>query len=120
MIYSKSTRLFYGAFIMRNRVKVEIGGEQYIIVAEDSEDYIRGIAFDVNERMNKIFSVGSTSWLSAAVLTAVNLADEYKKLSAASDNMRVQMKSYLDDAQRLRNELNELKQELAKLNKDKK
>lgn len=104
---------------MRNRVKVEIGGEQYVIVAADSEDYIRGIALDVNERMTKIFSAGQTSWLSAAVLTAVNLADEYKKISASADNMRAQMKSYLDDAQRLRNELNDLRQEVAKLKEKK-
>lgn len=102
---------------MKNRVKVEIGGEQYVIVAEDSEDYIRGVALNVDERMKEIFSHGQTSWMTAAVLTAVNLADEYQKSVAAADNMREQMKNYLDDAQRLRSELNELKKELAKQKK---
>ena len=103
---------------MKNRVKVTIGGDPYTIVAEDNENYIRTVAQMVDDKMNGILTSPSISVLAAAVLTAVNFADEYQKAVEAADNMRAQMKSYLEDASRLRAELNDARREIARLGGD--
>jgi len=100
---------------MKNRVKVVIGGESYTIVSEDEESYILQTAAGVDERMHAFLEASPVSALQAAVLTAMNYADDCKKAEDAADNMRAQMKSYLEDASRLRAELNDLRREMARL-----
>ena len=52
--------------------------------------------------------------LLAAVLAAVNLADELLKNQAAAENLRRQVKNYLDEATQAKNEASELKRQLFK------
>ena len=51
----------------------------------------------------------------AAVLAAANIADELFKEREASEGLRRQLKQYLDEASRAKNEASELKRELFKL-----
>ena len=50
----------------------------------------------------------------AAVLAAVNLADELLKSEQTAENLRRQVKSYLDEAAQAKNEASELKRQLYK------
>ena len=50
----------------------------------------------------------------AAVLAAVNLTDELLKSQDAAENLRRQVKSYLDEAAQAKNEASELKRQLYK------
>ena len=54
------------------------------------------------------------------VLTAVNIADEYFKEVEASENLRRQLKEYLEEATKLKMELSEAKREIFKLQNQKK
>ena len=61
-----------------NRVKVRIYGQEYTIAGERDEETIRKIADHVNERMRQLGRSYSTSGqVTLAVLTAINIADEY-------------------------------------------
>ena len=60
------------------------------------------------------------SLVDGAVLTAVNIADEYFKEVEASENLRRQLKEYLEEATKLKMELSEAKREIFKLQNQKK
>ena len=51
----------------------------------------------------------------AAVLTALNIADQYFKEMDANENLRRQIKENLEEANRLKLELSEAKREIFKL-----
>ena len=52
--------------------------------------------------------------LSTLGLTAVNLADELLKAQEAAENLRRQLKTYLDEASQAKAEASELKRQLFK------
>ena len=58
--------------------------------------------------------------MDAAVLAAVNMADEMLKQQLSTENLRRQLKGYLDDANKAKSELSECKRELFKLQQQKK
>ena len=100
---------------MKNRVAVTIAGETYTILSEDSEEYVKSAAELVDSKIAEVSSNIPVSQITATVLAALSIADDSLKAAISADNMRAQMKSYLEDASRLRTELNEARRELAKL-----
>ena len=58
---------------------------------------------------------GRLSQADAAVLAAMNIADQYFKEQEASENLRRQVKEGLEEASRLKAELSEAKREIFKL-----
>ncbi|MGI6737449.1 MAG: cell division protein ZapA [Anaerovoracaceae bacterium] len=64
-----------------NKVNVSIYGQEYTIVGEKSPEYIAKIAAHVDSRMNEIAEgIDGGPVSSLAVLSAVNIADEYFEL----------------------------------------
>ena len=51
----------------------------------------------------------------AAVLAAVNIADELLKSQAAAEHLRAQLKGYLDEASQAKSEVSELRREVFRL-----
>lgn len=100
---------------MANKVTVTINGTDYTLMSEDSPAYMQKVAALVDEKMSDITSVGRVSRMDAAVLAAANLADELLKQQAAAENLRRQLKGYLDDASKAKAELGDCKRELLKL-----
>lgn len=100
---------------MANKITVTINGTDYTLMSEDSPAYMQKVAALVDEKMNDITSTGRVSRMDAAVLTATNLADELLKQQSAAENLRRQLKGYLDDASKAKAELGECKRELLKL-----
>lgn len=71
-----------------SRVEVEIYGERYVLRGERPPDYIRLIAQEVDRRVRDICSRHSRIPVTtAAVLAAVNLADELKRLQENYDGL---------------------------------
>jgi cell division protein ZapA len=66
---------------IRNRLTVEIYGQHYRLVGKDSDQHIKKVARYVDDTM-KEFSQGNPrlDTTKLAVLSAVNIADEYFKL----------------------------------------
>ncbi len=68
----------------------------------------------VDEKMTQLQEGAHVSRIDAAVLTAVNLADELLKAQEAAENLRRQLKTYLDEASQAKAEASELKRQLFK------
>ena len=66
----------------KNRVEVMIGGVNYALVSEDETEYIKKVASLVDKKMREIGSMQSSlNNTKKAVLTAVNIADDFLKRS---------------------------------------
>ena len=83
--------------------------------AEETPSYMQKVAAMVDGRMNEILQSTHVSRTDAAVLAAVNIADEYLKSQGTAENLRAQLKGYLDDATKAKNEASELKREVFRL-----
>ena len=104
---------------MKNRITVSIVGRDYTIVAEEAESYIRKVAAHVDQKMDEIMKESHASLVDAAVLAAMNTSDEYYKAMEAAENLRNQLKDYLDEATRAKQELSEARREVFRLQQEK-
>lgn len=100
---------------MSNRVVITISGEEYTFVAEESASYMQRVGAYVSEKMDEVLSSAKVGRTDAAVLTAANIADELFKAQAASEQLRSQIKGYLDEAGKAQAEVSELKREIFRL-----
>ena len=100
---------------MENRITVNICGTDYTMMAEESPSYMQKVAALVDARMGEIMASGRISRIDAAVLAATNIADELLKQQSSTENLRSQLKGYLDEANRAKSELSECKREIFKL-----
>ena len=100
---------------MANRITVSICGGDYTLLAKENPSYMQKVAALVDGKMSEIMASGRVSRTDAAVLAAANLADELLKQQASTESLRSQLKGYLDDANKAKNELSECKREVIKL-----
>ncbi len=100
---------------MENRITVSICGTDYTFTAAESPAYMQKVAALVDAKMEEIMASGRISRMDAAVLAAANIADEMFKQQGSTENLRSQLKGYLDEANRAKAELSECKREIFKL-----
>ena len=100
---------------MDHRVTVTICGNEYTFLAEEDSAYVEKVAAYVDQRMTDILESTKAGRTDAAVLTAANIADELFKAQEIAENLRFQLKEYLDEASKSKNEISELKREIFKL-----
>ena len=100
---------------MKKRVTVSIAGSEYRLVGAEDEEYTRKVASHVDAKINEVMQAANVSMVEAAVLASINIADEYYKVLDTADNLRAQLKDYLEDSSRMKAELAELKRELGRL-----
>lgn len=100
---------------MANKITVTISGTEYTLMSEDAPSYMRRLAEMVDGKMEDFMGSGRVSRMDAAVLAAVNFADELLKQQSSAESLRAQLKGYLDDANKAKSELSEAKRQIVKL-----
>ncbi len=76
----------------RNKVEVKIRGRFFTITANEPEGIFIKYARMLTEKMDEILQMNSRlSTDMAALLTAINISDEYYKSHVAEDNLREQI-----------------------------
>ena len=100
---------------MANRVVISICGEEYTFIADESAAYMQRVGSYVSEKMEEVLNSAKVGRTDAAILTAANIAEELFKAQAASEQLRSQIKGYLDEAGRAQSEASELKREVFRL-----
>ena len=107
--------------MQKNTVKLEIGGAVYYVNSDDSAEYVEALGEELDDRISKTMkSNNRVSMTQAAILCALEFADEAKKASEVADNLRNQVKDYLEDAAKAKSERDFFKRELERANKNKK
>ena len=99
---------------MKNKVVVTIADRDYTMVAVEDENYVRKCAAHVDQQLREIAN-SRISQADAAVLAAMNIADQYFREQDAAENLRRQIKDNLEEVNQLKMELSEAKQEIFKL-----
>jgi cell division protein ZapA len=99
---------------MANRVTMNICGQDYTLIAEESPSYMERVGSLVNAQLSQIMENSNASRTDAAILADINIADELLKSQESAENLRRQLKTYLDEAAQAKNEVSELKRQLFK------
>ncbi|MBQ6476807.1 MAG: cell division protein ZapA [Clostridia bacterium] len=77
------------------RTTVRIGGKEYTMSGNDSEEYMHRVAIYVDRKMSQIEANNNNlSTTMLAVLTSLNITDELLKLREESEELRGQLESY--------------------------
>ena len=100
---------------MENRVTINICGEEYTFVAQEAPSYMQRVGTYVDEKMNEVLQNAHVGRVDAAVLTAVNITDELFRAREDAEHLRGQLKGYVEEANRAKNEASELKREIFRL-----
>ena len=100
---------------MANRVVNSICGEEYTFVADETAGYMQKVGTYVDDKMTDVLNGAKVGRTDAAVLTAVNITDELFKAQAAAEQLRSQIKGYLDQATKAQAEVSDLKREVFRL-----
>lgn len=101
----------------KNKVVVKIMGHEYKLVSEDSREYMQKISNYVDDRMSEI-SEGNKKLSTAmiAVLSALNIADEYFKLQEAMTELEKKTANPVFELQKTKDKIEEVNQEIHKKN----
>ena len=98
------------------KVKLTIGGSSYIVSTTDSEEYVNQLAERLDNDMTEIMTQNpSASVAASAVISALSYLDELNKNASSTDNMRAQIKDYLEDAAKAKLEAENARRQMEKL-----
>ena len=98
-----------GGVIVKNRITVEVLGQEYNLLSTEDPLYVRYIADVVDEELRKSAVDGRLSMLRASVLHCLRVTDRCEKAEDTTESLRTQLKSSLDEVQKLRLEVEELR-----------
>ena len=103
---------------MENKVKVRIIGREYTLGTDNSPEYTRGLAEELDDKMNAMLSESRTlSGIDVAILCALDAMDEAQHAGANADNIRLQLGDYVAAADRAQANAETYKKEIASLKK---
>lgn len=95
--------------------KLKIAGEEYRIVSDEATEYMQALAHELDIKISNITKGTHVSTTQAAVLVALQYADDATKNSGNADTLRAQLKSYLEDAAQAKSERDFYKRELERV-----
>ncbi len=102
-----------------NKIRLEICGATYVVSSTDTEPYVTELAERLDKNMNEVLSNNpSASVTTAAVLCALEYLDEWQKATSGAENMRAQIKDYLEDAAKAKMAAEEARRELERLKRE--
>lgn len=97
---------------MKNKLKAVICHKEYTLMSEESQEYTERLAQKLDAQVYSLIKKSpSLSITDAALLTALDYLDELEKSGQNIDNIRSQIKEYVDDAARARNQANDVQRE---------
>ena len=100
---------------MKNAINVNIAGVELRLISGENEEYTRRVASHVDSKVSEVLKAGSFSIVEAALLSAINISDEYYKALETAENLRTQLRDYLEEGSRAKSEIADLKREIARL-----
>lgn len=95
--------------------KLIIAGEEYRIISDESAEYMQNLAHEIDLKMASILKGNRVSTTQAAILVALQYADDAAKNSGSADSLRSQLKAYLEDAAQAKSERDFYKRELDRI-----
>ncbi|WP_040211968.1 cell division protein ZapA [Clostridium polynesiense] len=99
-----------------NIITVKINGLEYNLKGEENEEYLHKVAIYVDKKIRGILDNNKKlSVSSAAILTAVNIADEFFKYKEEYINLEKELKASKTEEKKFIHEIEELKKQIQRL-----
>lgn len=90
---------------LKNKVEVRICGKDYTLLGVESEEYIQRVGLYIDKKMNEISRTNNKlSTSMAAVLTSINVADDFFKSHENENNLKRELKHVLEELERQKSE----------------
>lgn len=103
----------------KERVKLNICGNDYYITTDEDPQYVQSLGVELDEALSKVVQSSSRlSMTQAAILVALEYADSAKKANETADNLRSQIKEYLEDSARYKMEAEVARRDVDRLNRE--
>ncbi len=100
----------------KKKVRIVICSTEYTVITEDTPEYLHSLAFELDKTLRSIVEGSNRiSMTQASVLLALRFLDASKKAEQSTDNIRSQLKEYLQDAAKARIEADDAKRENERL-----
>ncbi len=107
---------------MANKIRLTVGGIEYLVVSAEDETFVRKIGDDLNHKLDTIKRQnGCLSTTMVAVLAALDYSEQLAKTKRELEEMALQLKAAEEeaavariDAAQARKEIDRLAKELAK------
>ena len=99
---------------LTGKVKVSICGKEYTLITREDEAYVLDLAKKINKAVDDIQrDTPSLNVASALSLACMDIADDLAKQQQSCDNLRAQIRDYVNEAGEARAEAESLKKEIA-------
>lgn len=97
---------------VKNRVEVRIAGKDYTLMGQETDEYMQKVGLYVDKKMNEIMRLNSRlSTSMAAVLTALNVADDFFKVRESESSFKKELEQTKNELEALRAERDQLLEE---------
>lgn len=109
-----------GRFRMEtSKARIRIGGADYLLTTDGDVDYLRDIADEVDRVMTTYMKENyRLSMTQAAVLSALQFADDMHKAEEQSLTIRKEIQAYMEDASKAKTDAEVSRREVDRLNKE--
>lgn len=94
---------------MANRVTIQIAGQHYTMLAEESEEYMNEVAELARQTITECGGSEGFATTRAFALATVNLADEYIKAKKAAEAAEAKLRVAESELSALRSQLDRLR-----------
>lgn len=101
---------------VKNNVTVKIAGVDYTLKTEESAEFTQGLAKEINSKINEIKNINphiSTNQI--AILVALEYGCNCKKAEQRTEEIRAEIKAYLEDAAQAQSERDFYKREIERM-----
>lgn len=103
----------------KETVVIHVAGSEYSILTEEDRSYVEALADTLDKDITAIVQANRRlSMTQAAILVALDYADKAAKESEAADNLRGQIKEYLEDSARYKMEAEVARRDVERLQKE--
>ena len=95
--------------------------KEYVLKTPEKEEYVVGLARTIDRTIREIMKADETlSITSACILASLYAFDAKTKMETDDDNLRFQLKDYINDAMQANNKADELEKRVEQLEDEKK
>ena len=104
---------------MANKIRLTVGGIEYMVVSEEDETFVRKIGDDLNNKLDEI--KGQNRYLSTtmvAVLAALDYSEQLVKSREECEQLKLQLKNAVEDAACARLNSEEARREIERLSEE--
>lgn len=112
IIVHKSFNLGVITVTGKNKVEVRIAGKDYTLVGTESDEYMQKVGLYVDKKMHEVMRLNNKlSTSMAAVLTALNIVDDFFKCHESEGVLRKELKKLQEELNRAKADKKHLAEE---------